>query len=346
MASDGPFTIYDFVYLAERMRSPDGGCLARGAGMATYTNAGDQAQRQVAQAWLDTPEASNVWIEALGGMSPTDARAIDAAISTCLGRGPSGNLLVTTPQDFPEAVLAAGRRVAGLLGQRYLEAHPAHQHAPPRRFGVRLHLPQDGNVAVADAAAAAAAIPVGGDDMLDDDIDISSVPVRGEGKPVFKQARTEATPGGASSAGGADETPGGMKISRTLSEQMARVGVENLFCASCQDHWCSEKPSPHSDWRWWGAKANVKGFIKKAAGTHFSLTFYLCAECRRLAWHKASESASYMPDWMSVSAAGSANTTDGYSRVNCEALAVHAARNLLNRNLEELVIDSVWVESD
>ena len=187
--------------------------------------------------------------------------------------------------------------------------------------------------------------------MLDEDVDISlmqqqRVPERDEGEPVFKQARTENTPGGASSVTGAEETPGGMKISRTLSEQMAQVGVENLTCAVCQDIWCSEKPSPHTDWRWWGAKANVKGFVKKVAGTHFCLTFYLCAECRRAAWNKASEASSYTPGWMKVSASGPGNTTDGYSQVHCEGMAVHAAGNLLNRSLDELVIDSVWVESE
>ena len=100
-------------------------------------------------------------------------------------------------------------------------------------------------------------------------------------------------------------------------------------------------PSPSTDWCWWGAKAQVKGSIKKSAGSVFSLTFYLCAECRRQAWQQARESVSYLPKWLWTS-----GSVDGYFQVNRESLAKHAACKVLHQEMGDLAIDSVWVAED
>ena len=49
---------------------------------------------------------------------------------------------------------------------------------------------------------------------------------------------------------------------------------------------------------------------------------------------------------MKVNTSGTANTVDGYFKVHCEALAVHAARQMLHLSLDDMVIDSVWVDPE
>ena len=187
----------------------------------------------------------------------------------------------------------------------------------------------------------AASVPVGSDVMQDEELDGPSGLQRGEGEAAIEQARIDASPGCGSGAGSAGVSPGGMRVSQTLTEQLAEHGAENLVCASCEDQWRSEMASPGSEWVWWGAKAQVKGSIKKTAGSNFALAFYLCAHCRRHAYQQARDSVHYLPGWMKTP-----YSVDSYYRVNCEGMAVHAACKVLHRKLSDLSVDSIWVAED
>ena len=71
----------------------------------------------------------------------------------------------------------------------------------------------------------------------------------------------------------------------------------------------------------------------------FGLTFFLCANCRRLAYEQARHSVSYLPAHMK-----SPLSTDGFHKAICEGIAAHGASLLLQRPYSELCIDSVWVD--
>ena len=345
MEGNGPFNIHDVLYLGQQMA--DGGTSPmRSAG--SYAASDELRRGFLPQQWLESSAARDVWLEAMNLLSPTERDALQAAIPLYgrgLGHGPAEHFLTNACDELPPDVSLAGRRAAAILNQKFHEAYPSGAAPLDRqRFGRAGPVLPPSFIQQQNHAAS---VPIEGGRMDDEDSDLGQDRHAGvgreEGEPVWKAARTggagvEASPeaGGPGDGGGA--TPGSFRASQVLLDQIAEHGEDSLYCSACDDFFKSELLSPQTEWRWWGAKAQVRGRFRTKAGGTFGLTFYLCANCRRLAYDQARHSVSYLPDNMRAPI-----STDGFHKTICEGMAAHAATKLLQRPYSDLCIDTVWV---
>ena len=103
----------------------------------------------------------------------------------------------------------------------------------------------------------------------------------------------------------------------------------------------AEMASPSSSWKWWGVKCDVRGGLKTVAGSNFTLIFYLCAECRRIAWYHAREASDTIPEGVWTE-----ETADGIFETSCHSMAKIAVYKAFKVRPEEVTIYEVWVDED